>query len=145
MAKLQQDWSKTPRFYQLKVVFRYDERAAGAIRSPGFGPTDEIYGGLGTRFVKGWLTNDGRTVTTWAETNVWHQFGDDAQTTFANLQGTSPATFAASLGGTWAQLGLGISGQITRNVSIFGNADYNLALNQPGHSAGGRAGFKVAW
>jgi len=110
-----------------------------------YNATDEIYGRLGVRFAKGWLTNEGRTVTTWVETNFWHQFGDDATTTFANLQGANPATFAASLGGTWAQLGLGISGQLTRNVSVFGNADYNIALNQPGHSLGGRAGVRVNW
>ena len=110
-----------------------------------YGATDEIYGRLGARFAKGWLTSDGRTVTTWAETNFWHQFGDDAQTTFATLQGANPTTFAASLGGTWAQLGLGLSGQLTRNVSVFGITDYNVALSQPGHSLGGRAGVRVAW
>ena len=110
-----------------------------------FGTTDEIYARLGGRFAKDWLVNDGRAVTSWAETNIWHQFGGDATTAFANLQGTSPTTFAASLGGTWAQIGLGISGQLTRKVSIFGNADYNIALNQPGHSLGGRAGLRVNW
>ena len=110
-----------------------------------YNATDEIYGRLGARFAKGWLTNDGRTVTAWAETNFWHQFGDDAQTTFTNLQGINPTTFTTSLGGTWAQVGLGLSGQLTRNVSVFGNADYNVALSQPGHSLGGRAGVRVNW
>jgi len=110
-----------------------------------FAATDEVYGRLGGRLAKGWLTNDGRVVTTWAETNVWHQFGGDAKTTFATLEGTNPTTFAASLGGTWAQIGLGISGQFTRNVSIFGVTDYNVALSQPGHSIGGRAGVRVNW
>jgi outer membrane autotransporter protein len=110
-----------------------------------FGATDEIYGRLGARFAKDWLTNDGRTVTTWVDTNFWHQFGADAQTTFTNLQGLDPTTVSASLGGTWAQVGLGLSGQLTRNVSIFGRADYNISLDQPGHSLGARAGVKVTW
>jgi len=110
-----------------------------------FGATDEIYGRLGGRFAKGWLTNDSRTVTTWAEANIWHQFGDNAQTTFASLQGNFPTSFGVGLGGTWAQVGLGISGQMTRNVSVFGITDYNIAMNQPGHSLGGRAGIRVAW
>ncbi|MDR2877273.1 MAG: autotransporter outer membrane beta-barrel domain-containing protein [Chromatiales bacterium] len=53
--------------------------------------------------------------------------------------------FAASLGGTWAQTGLGLSGQITRNVSVFGATDYNIALDQSGHSFGGRAGIRLTW
>jgi outer membrane autotransporter protein len=110
-----------------------------------FAATDEIYARLGGRLAKGWQTNDGRTVTTWAETNIWHQFGNDAKTTFATLQGTDPTTFAAGLGGTWAQVGLGLSGQLTRNVSVFGVADYDIALSQPGHSIGGRTGIKIVW
>jgi len=110
-----------------------------------YGATDEIYGRLGARFAKAWLTNDGRVVTTWVETNVWHQFGEDAKTTFTTLDGTFPTTLSTSLGGTWAQLRLGLTGQLTRNVSIFGDADYNIVLNQPGHSLGGRTGIKVAW
>jgi len=110
-----------------------------------YGATDEIYGRLGARFAKGWLTNDGRTVSTWVDTNFWHQFGDDAKTTFTNLQGLDPTTVAASLGGTWAQIGLGLSGQLTRNVSIFGRTDYNIAIDQPGHSIGARAGIRVVW
>ena len=107
--------------------------------------TDEVYGRLGTRLAKGWVGNDGRLITTWLDTNFWHQFGNDAHTTFTDLQGLNPTTLSASLGGTWAQVGLGLSGQVTRNVSIFGTGDYNLALTQPGHSLGGRAGVRFTW
>ena len=113
-----------------------------------YGATDEVYGRLGARFAKGWLINDGRVVTTWAETNFWDQFGGNAKTTFTTLDGTNPATFATNLGGlgsTWAQVRLGVTGQLTHNVSMFGDADYNVALNQPGNSFGGRAGVRVAW
>jgi len=110
-----------------------------------FGTTDEVYGRLGGRFAKGWLTNDGRTVTTWTEANIWHQFGNNAQTTFSTLEGNFPTSFGVGLGGTWAQVGLGLSGQVTRNVNVFGIADYNVALSQPGHSLGGRAGVRIAW
>jgi outer membrane autotransporter protein len=110
-----------------------------------FGPTDEVYGRLGGRFAKDWLINETRKVTTWAEANIWQQFGSDAKTTFATLDGAFPTTVGAGLGGTWAQLGVGLSGQVTRNVSIFGVADYNIALNQSGHSVGGRIGIKVTW
>jgi len=110
-----------------------------------FAATDEVYGRLGGRLARGWLTNDGRTVTAWMDTSIWHQFGDNAQTSFASLQGNFPTSFGVGLGGTWAQVGLGLSGQLMSNVGIFGKADYNIALNQPGHSLGGRAGVRVSW
>ena len=109
-----------------------------------YSATDEIYGRLGTRLAKGWLTGDGRNVTTWAEANVWRQFGDDPRATFT-YAGMTPTSVTTSLGGTWAQFALGVSGQVTRNVSLFGSLDYNVALSEDGHSLGGRTGVKVAW
>jgi outer membrane autotransporter protein len=107
--------------------------------------TNEVYGRLGARFAKGWPTNDGRSVTTWVDANLWRQFGGDAKTTFSTLQGANPTAVGASLGGSWAQIGLGISGQITDKLSVFGAADYNISLDQPGHSVGGRTGIRFTW
>jgi len=135
---------------QAQLVYQRTDIDGGAdeFARISFGATDEVYGRLGSRFAKNWLTNDGRVVTTWAETDVWHQFSGDFNTTFASLQGTNPVTFSTKgvgLGTTWGQFGLGISGQLTHNVNIFGVADYNVAFDQPGHSLGGRAGVRVNW
>ena len=109
-----------------------------------FAPTDDYYGRVGARFNRVWQTTGGCAVSTWAETNIWHQFGD-TRTSFVNQDGSNPINLGASLGGTWAQIGLGISGQLSRNWSMFGSADYNIAFSQPGHSLGGRAGIRLAW
>ncbi|MDR2874824.1 MAG: autotransporter outer membrane beta-barrel domain-containing protein [Methylobacillus sp.] len=104
--------------------------------------TNEVYARLGAKLAKA----DGADATTWAEINLWQQLADDsARTTFTTLTGTSPTKLDADLGGTWAQIGLGISGQLTPLVSIFGAADYNYSLDQPGHSVGGRVGVRVMW
>jgi len=112
-------------------------------------PTDEVYGRLGVRLAKGWFKEeivDTRRITLWTEANFWHQFGDyNATTTFSSLDGTNPTALTASLGGTWAQFGLGLSGQITNHVSAFGAADYNIEMERVGHSVGGQAGITVAW
>ncbi|MCL2715748.1 MAG: autotransporter domain-containing protein [Alphaproteobacteria bacterium] len=110
-----------------------------------YGATDEIYGRLGTRLARNWLTSSGHNLVTWIETSVWHQFGEDANTSFASLQGSNAVNFAARLGGTWAQLGLGLSGQLTRSVSLFGSGDYNIGLSDGGHGLGGRVGLRLAW
>ena len=137
-------YSLTP---QAQLVYQRTDIRGGADQFGGisYGATDEIYGRLGARFAKLWLADSGRTVTTWADVNVWHQFTDDAKTTFTTLEGAFPTTMSAGLGGTWAEFALGISGQVTRNVSIFGNVGYNVALNQFGHSISGRSGVRVAW
>ena len=132
---------------QAQLVYQRTDIQGGADQFGriSFGATDEIYGRLGTRFAKLWLTNDSRTVSTWADVNVWHHFGADAKTTFTNLEGAFPTTMSAGLGDTWTEFALGISGQVTRNVSVFGNVSYNVALSQFGHSVTGRSGVRVAW
>jgi outer membrane autotransporter protein len=110
-----------------------------------YDPTNEVYGRLGAKLAKSWLTDDGRTVTGWAAANVWRQFGADAQTTFSNLQGDNPTSFNAALGGTWGQVTLGVTGEVSDRVSVFGGGDYNFSLAGTGHSWGGRVGVKVAW
>ncbi|MCL2716698.1 MAG: autotransporter outer membrane beta-barrel domain-containing protein, partial [Alphaproteobacteria bacterium] len=111
-----------------------------------YGATDEIYGRLGGRLAKNWMTNDNRVVTTWFDANFWHQFGDNPTTSY--ISATNPAlnqSISSNLGGTWAQLGLGISGRMNQNLSAFGSVDYNIGLDRPEHAVGGRAGVKVVW
>jgi outer membrane autotransporter protein len=107
--------------------------------------TNEVYGRLGARLTRNWPTGTGQVVRGWVETNLWHQFGADAKTTFSGLDGMNPTGFRTQLGGSWAQLVVGVSGQLTRNVSVFGSVDYNVSLDRIGHGFGGRAGIRVAW
>lgn len=108
--------------------------------------TNALYGRIGARLTKGWTLEDGRNLTVWSRANLWHTFGADAKTTFSGLSGANPVTFNTELGGTWAQFGLGVSGQITRNTNLFASGDYNLALgNANGHSLSGRLGLRVVW
>jgi outer membrane autotransporter protein len=108
--------------------------------------TNAVYGRLGARLTKGWTMDDGRSLTVWGRANLWHTFGADAKTTFTNLAGNYPVTLNTDLGGTWAQFGLGVSGQVTKSTSVFASGDYNLALGEAnGHSISGRLGLKVVW
>ncbi len=133
---------------QAQLVYQRLSLAGGADQFGlvDFATTDELYGRLGARLTKDWVGFGGRAMTTWGEANVWHQFGDDATTTFRTLQGTHPTAVSTSFGGTWAQLRLGMSGQATRLVGVFATGDYNVAMSsQSGHSWGGRAGVRVSW
>ncbi|MCL2715384.1 MAG: autotransporter outer membrane beta-barrel domain-containing protein [Alphaproteobacteria bacterium] len=110
-----------------------------------FVDTDQVFGRIGARLSQAWESNTGRPMTSWGEVNVWHQFTGDATTSFATLNGQNPLTTPASLGGSWVQVGVGLSGQLTRRLSAFGRADYTVGLDQAGHSIGGRLGLRVLW
>ena len=109
-----------------------------------YGDTDTVYGRLGSRLTKDWILGNGRILTTWARINIWHSFGADAKTTFLPLDGGSSVALKTSLGGTWTQLGFGISGQVAENVSVFLSGDYNLGHGDS-RGFGGHAGLKVLW
>lgn len=111
-----------------------------------YNDSNTAYGRIGGRLTKDWTIANNRVITTWARANLWHTFGDNAKTTFASLGGTNPLAFSTKLGGTWAQLGLGISGQVAHNVSLFATGDYNVSLDSGnGHGFGGHLGVKVVW
>ena len=111
-----------------------------------FGDAEAVYGRIGARLSKDWVMSNGQTITTWARANLWHTFDGTAETTFSNLEGLNGTTLPTSLGGTWTQLGLGISGQVARNVSVFAHADYNINVAQGNaRSVDGRVGVKYAW
>jgi len=108
-----------------------------------YGDVNSWVGRLGVRATKNWQTQSGKKGTVWARVNVWHQMGDDAKTTFTNTNGQYPTRLKTSLGGTWGQVGLGVSGQLTQKLSAFAAGDYNHGLgNNNGHSLSGRIGLK---
>jgi outer membrane autotransporter protein len=106
-----------------------------------YGQTHALYGRVGDRLSKTWSNG----VSTWAEANLWHQFGSDAKTTFRTLDGSHPTTISARLGGTWAQAVLGVSAPITKNIKVFGTVDYNIGISQSSQSFGGQIGIQFSW
>ncbi len=137
-------WTIEP---QAQLIYQHVSLDGGA---DSFGWTkyddaDALYGRIGARLTKDWSLG-GRLVTTWARANLWHGFGADAKTTFTNLAGNFPVTLKTGLGGSWAQLGLGVSGRVADNVNLFAAADYSVAVGEgEGHSLGGRVGLRMTW
>ncbi|MCL2649112.1 MAG: autotransporter domain-containing protein, partial [Phycisphaerales bacterium] len=129
---------------QVQFVYQYTNIQDGAdhFGRIHYGETSAFYGRLGNRLSKTWSMTG---LTAWAETNLWHQFDSTAKTTFSALDGSNPTTISSRLGGTWAQAVLGISVPLTRNVCVFGTADYNIGLDQSSHSFGGQLGIRVGW
>uniref|UniRef100_UPI0033403622 autotransporter family protein n=1 Tax=Castellaniella defragrans TaxID=75697 RepID=UPI0033403622 len=87
-----------------------------------------------------------RLLSTWVRANVWHEFNGDARTTATTLDGAHPTTVWSSLGGTWGEIGAGVSGQITDAISLFVSASHNHSLDGTGRKAwNGRFGINMQW
>lgn len=107
---------------------------------------DTAYGRFGGRLVKAGYLNNGRPFAAWARVNLWHGFGSDATTVFSSLNGQNSIALKTDLGGTWTQVGLGVSGEVVRNVSLFASGDYNFAVDsRSGHSVQAQVGIKALW
>lgn len=110
---------------------------------------ESLRGRLGLRITKRWNTMDEakpQLVSTWLRANVWHEFMGDAATTAATVTGTDAVTITSSLGGTWGEIGAGISGQISDRMTLFATGAYNRSLDNKGREAwNGRLGATVRW
>lgn len=133
---------------QAQLVYQHNKIANAADRYGlvSFGDVDAVSGRIGGRLTKDWITRDGGTVKTWAKANLWHTFDTESRTTFAALDGSNPTTLAPGLGSTWTQLGVGVSGELKKNVSVFVSGEYNITVDRgSGHSLAGHAGIRFLW
>ncbi|MEN3931192.1 autotransporter outer membrane beta-barrel domain-containing protein [Microvirga sp. W0021] len=111
--------------------------------------TESLRGRLGVRLARSWALEDKenpRKIMTWLRANIWHEFMGDSTTTAYNSNYIYSAAIPSSLGGTWGEIGAGISGQITENIGLFGTASYNRSLDNKGREAwDGRLGATIRW
>ena len=86
-------------------------------------------------------------MTAWGKADVWSGFGASATTTFSGPAGGNPVSFDTDIGGTWGSVGLGLQGEVKKNVTMFASGDYNFGLGGDGDGDGwsGRIGMKVKW
>jgi len=109
--------------------------------------TSTLYGRLGARLVKTWTLENNKKLITWAKANIWHGMGPDGAVTFSGLYGEGPTDLHMNLGGTWTQLGFGISANLADNINLFASGSYNVSLekNQDTHSISGLVGINMKW
>ncbi|WP_286612939.1 autotransporter outer membrane beta-barrel domain-containing protein [Variovorax jilinensis] len=140
-------WALEP---QGQLIYQWTkmEDSADRMGRISFDDTSTFYGRIGARLTHRIAQGEGSgDISAWARLNIWHAFDSDATTTFASLQGTNAVALGAPLGAsTWAQIGIGLSGQIARNASAFGSVDYNRSLDSgDNHGWGGRVGVRFKW
>ena len=110
---------------------------------------DSLRGRLGARVTKTWNAGDEKTprlITGWVRANVWHEFLGDDDMIVTSLLGQNPVRFSSSLKGTWAELGAGVSGQVSDSMTLFGTVAYNRSFDDKGRDGwDGRVGLTVKW
>ncbi len=114
-----------------------------------FNDDDSLRGRIGVRLTKTWNNGtDAEPLLTkvWGRANVWHEFMGDSSTTTTALNGINPVTIPSNLGGTWGEIGAGVTVQTARNVSIFTTGSYSHSLDNRGREGwSGRVGLTFKW
>lgn len=138
-------WSVEP---QAQLIYQYVslDDGADAFGRIDYEATDTLYGRLGARLTKDWLTQGGQRMTAWGRANVWSGFGAESSATFSNPAGDDPVDFDTDIGGTWGSVGLGLQSEVGENVAMFATGDYNFRLSSGDFDSwSGRIGIKVKW
>ncbi len=112
-----------------------------------FNDTNSLRGRIGVRLAHTRnMAADGadpRLITAWVRTNVWHEFEGDSETTFSSLSGDNGTQFSTRFDGTWGEIGVGVTGQLTQSVSLFATAGYDHSTDFTAWN--GRLGLTVKW
>lgn len=139
-------WSRQAQLVYQNVSFDDVSDVSGRFN---FGNGESLRGRLGMRLTKTFNMADAarpRLLTAWLRANIWHEFMGDTTMTASTLTGGNPYTVHSSLGGTWGEIGAGVSGQVSDNVALFATASYNRSLDNKGREAwNGRLGLTVKW
>jgi outer membrane autotransporter protein len=78
-----------------------------------------------------------------ARINFWHEFLGDSRTKISWALGFVP--LPSDLGGTWTQMTAGVSAQVSRMVSLYAAANYQIGFDNARHAYDGKLGVRVNW
>ncbi len=146
--KLGSGWSVEPQAQVIYQTLSFDN-TQDHFGTFAFQDNDSVRARVGTRVARTW--NNGteqapRMITAWARANVWHEFGDKYQMTTATFANTSPFLSNTSLGGTWGEIGAGVTAQVSEKVNLFATGAYEHSIDGKDRQGwNGRLGATVKW
>jgi outer membrane autotransporter protein len=112
-----------------------------------FSGVKSLVGRIGARFGRTWSMDDDasneRQMSVWVRPNIWREFQGDSTTRFSSADGAIP--FQSSLGGSWGETSVGISGQFSRNTTVFASGSYQTRLDGGGHAYNAKVGLRINW
>ncbi len=112
-----------------------------------FEDPDSLVGRLGARLNRnGQRENRAglvRTSNAWLRANLWHEFRGAPSARFATNSGYVP--FAVDLGGSWGEVGLGGTWQVSDTGHLYADIDYSWSLDGDEKAWNGKLGMRWNW
>jgi len=111
-----------------------------------FRDADSLAGRIGGRASRNWQwdqKNYPDLLTGWFFANLWHEFKSDAVTAFSSQDGNVP--FHSDLGGSWWELGAGLSAQLHKGTSLYATVSYDKGFGSGVKAVNGNVGMRFNW
>lgn len=144
--RLGRGWLLEPQGQLIYQWFDFDDASdlAATIR---FDDTTSLIGRLSARLSRDWIHREDPDYplqsTGWARASVWHEFEGEPVTLFSSDNGDVP--FVADLGGSWWELEVGATREVSRNVFFYGNLGYSQGFDDDRRAWEGKLGVRANW
>lgn len=139
-------WQLEPQAQIIYQWFDFDD-ASDLAANVRFDDTTSLVGRLSARISRDWIHHDAPDYplnsTAWARVGVWHEFEGEPVTSFSSDDGYIP--FAVDLTGSWWELELGATREISRNVFFYGNVGYSQGFDDDRRAWEGKLGLRANW
>lgn len=112
-----------------------------------FSDGDSLVGRLGARLNRNGQHDNRegqlRSSNAWLRVNVWHEFRGEPRAEFAAQSGYVP--FAVDLGGSWGEVGVGGTWQVSATGYLYGDIDYSWSFDGDERAWNGKLGMRWNW
>jgi len=112
-----------------------------------FSDGDSLVGRIGARLnrtgQRETAQGEARSGNAWLRANVWHEFRGTPRAAFATNSGYVP--FAVDMGGSWGEVGIGGTWQVTQTGYLYADLDYSWSFNGDETAWNGKVGMRWNW
>jgi len=144
--RLGRGWLLEPQGQVIYQWFDLDDASdlAATVR---FDDTTSLIGRLSARLSRDWIHREDPDFplqsTGWARASVWHEFEGEPVTSFSSDNGDVP--FGVDLGGSWWELEVGATREVSRNVFFYGNLGYSQGFDDDRRAWEAKLGARANW
>lgn len=112
-----------------------------------FSDGDSLVGRIGARLSRNGQRESRqgqlRADNAWLRANIWREFRGEPRAEFATSSGYVP--FAVDMGGSWAEVGVGGTWQVSETGYLFADVDYSWSFSGNETAWNGKLGLRWAW
>jgi outer membrane autotransporter protein len=133
---------------QAQIVFQtlHLDDVTDNISDVHYSRSNSLAGRVGLQLANTWLLNtdkiNPRAVTAWVRVSQWHETDGNSQTSFPSNSGF--VSFPSKLPGNWAEANLGLTGQASKNVALYGSLSRDIYYDNRGKAYNAALGFRVS-